>query len=105
MTYLAKPTPRPKERKPLKARPHVIPLAIRERVFERDEWLCQFCRFEGGSLDAHHRLPRSRGGRDEYDCLVSVHRRCHQAIHDRPAESYARGFLVHSADELGKGWT
>ena len=37
---IAKPTPRPKVRKPLKAKLHRIPDAIREAVYTRDGWLC-----------------------------------------------------------------
>lgn len=102
---ISKPTPRIRERKPLKSRPHVIPWRVKRDVHLRDDGLCQWCLIEGGALDCHHRLPRSRGGRDIPEHLVSTHRLCHGQIHANPAEAYRRGFLVHSADELAQGWT
>ena len=95
-----KPTPRPKERKPLKSTPRPIPPRVKEAVFARDEYLCQWCRVPGGALDAHHRLRRSQGGRDVPHHLVSVHRLCHDEIHREPEEARRRGFLVRSEDEL-----
>ncbi len=101
---ILKPTPRVKVRKPIRSRPHVIDWRIRQEVTIRDEGTCQWCRVPGGALDAHHRLPRSRGGKDTLECLVAVHRLCHGHIHEHSAEATERGFLVHSADELAGGW-
>ncbi len=102
---IPKPTPRVKVRKPLRSRPHVIDWRIRQEVTIRDEGTCQWCGVPGGALDCHHRLPRSRGGRDTLECLVSVHRQCHTAIHTTHiTEAYEQKFLVHSADELAGGW-
>ena len=91
---IAKPTPKRRDRKPLKSRPHVIPAALKERVFTRDEWTCRWCDQAGGALDAHHVVRRSQGGKDEYDNLVSVHRVCHRYIHEHVAEAKAKGFLA-----------
>ena len=91
---IAKPTPRPKVRKPLKAKPHRIPDAIREAVYTRDGWLCQWCQGAGGRLDLHHKLRRSQGGPDSLANLVSVHRVCHRYIHEHPEIARHRGFLV-----------
>ena len=101
---ILKPTPKVRERKPLKSRPKVIDWRIRQQVSVRDDGVCQWCKVPGGALDAHHRLPRSRGGRDTLDCLVAIHRICHGHIHTHPAEALERGFLVHSPDELAGGW-
>ena len=101
---ILKPTPRLKVRKPLKSRPHVIDWRLRWEVITRDKGTCQWCMVPGGALDCHHRLPRSRGGRDSLSVLVAVHRSCHRRIHEHPAEALERGFLVHSADELAGGW-
>lgn len=91
---IAKPTPRPKVRKPLKARLHRIPDSIREATFARDQWLCQWCLGHGGALDLHHKLRRSQGGKDEVTNLVAVHRICHRQIHEHPEIARHRGFLV-----------
>jgi 5-methylcytosine-specific restriction endonuclease McrA len=91
---IAKPTPRPKVRKPLRSKPHGISPSLREAVFERDERLCQWCRVPGGRLDPHHILPRGRGGADRLINLISLHRLCHSYIHEHPWESKRKGFLA-----------
>ena len=90
---IAKPTPRPKVRKPLTSKPKGIDTFLRERVFIRDNYTCQWCKAPGGALDPHHILPRGRGGKDTYDNLVSLHRKCHRYIHEHPAEGKRKGFL------------
>jgi 5-methylcytosine-specific restriction endonuclease McrA len=91
---IAKPTPRPKVRKPLKARPHGIHPHLRESVFARDNYLCQWCKVPGGHLDPHHILPLGRGGRDTLDNLVSLHRSCHRYVHEHPLEAKPMGLLA-----------
>ena len=97
---IPKPTPRPKVRKPLRSKPTGISPTLREAVFARDNWTCQWCRVPGGRLDAHHRLRRSKGGKDTLQTLTSCHRICHDYIHTHPEEARKRGFLVRSEDEL-----
>ena len=89
-----RPTPRPKVRKRLQASVHRIPDRIREAVFARDDWTCQWCLGAGGALDQHHKLRRSQGGKDDLANLVSVHRTCHRQIHEHPEIARHRGFLV-----------
>ena len=101
---IAKPTPRPKVRKPLKSRVTGISPSLREAEFARDDYTCQWCKVLGGKLHPHHRLRRSQGGKDSMFYLVTVHPLCHSYIHDHPAEAKARGFLVSSVEELSKGW-
>lgn len=91
---IAKPTPRPKVRKPLKARPKGVAPNLRERVFERDGYVCRWCEVPGGHLDPHHILPRGRGGLDSTANLVSLHRVCHRFVHEHPVEAKARGMLA-----------
>lgn len=93
MTYIAKPTPKVRQRKPLKSRPHVIPAYIKAAVFQLYGWTCQWCEQPGGGLDPHHILPRSRGGTDVYGNLKPVHRKCHRYIHEHPTEARARDFI------------
>jgi 5-methylcytosine-specific restriction endonuclease McrA len=94
VTAVPKPAPALKEPKTLKQRVRAIPTTIKDAVFKRDGWLCQWCEQPGGGLDAHHRIRRSQGGKDEYDNLVSVHRKCHRYIHEHPTEAKRRGFLA-----------
>ena len=46
----------------------------------------------------HHRKLRSQGGTNDPDNVIGVCAPCHHHIHHNPAESYARGLLVHSWD-------
>ena len=90
---IAKPTPRLKVRKPLRSKPQGISPNLRDQVFERDAMTCQWCKVPGGPLDPHHILPRGRGGKDEPANLVSLHRLCHNAVHEHPLEAKRKGFL------------
>lgn len=108
MTIHPAPKPSPAVKEPrlrFRRRIRGVPPDIRRAMFERDRMLCAWCRRPGGHLDPHHRLPRSRGGRDTLECLVSVHRGCHRYLTEHPAEATERGFLVQSADELSRPWT
>ena len=91
---IRKPTPRVRERKPLKTKPHVIPWRVRMDVIERDDGTCQWCEVPGGALDCHHVIRRSQGGKDSIGNLVAVHRLCHSYIHEHPSEAKSRGFLA-----------
>lgn len=106
MTAVPKPTPRARrEPKRLQAKARPIPTSVREATFARDGYLCQWCLQPGGALDPHHRFRRSQGGPDRVEVLVTVHRLCHDYIHDHPAEARRRRFLVRSAEELREHWT
>lgn len=91
---IRKPTPRIKERKPIKSRPHTIPASVKEAVFSRDRFTCGWCEVPGGALDCHHVKRRSQGGRDEVGNLVAVHRLCHRFIHENISVARSRGFLA-----------
>jgi 5-methylcytosine-specific restriction endonuclease McrA len=43
--------------------------------------------------EAHHVLPRSKGGTDEFDGLLWVCQMCHSRTHQHPEWAKARGFL------------
>jgi len=102
--YIAKPTPRVKERKRLQGKPHVIPESVRETVFASQDYVCAWCGVIGGRLVFHHRLLRSHGGRDIPGHGVGVHSICHMAIHRVVAEAKRRRFIVSSEAELAQGW-
>ena len=100
-----KPTPRAKEPKRLTSRPRPVDRRAAREAFERDGWLCQWCRRPGGRLLPHHRFRRSSGGADRAELLVSVHVLCHDAIHmTHVAEAKRRKFLVRSEDECREPW-
>ena len=105
MAAVPKPTPQPKTYKPLRSVPHPIPTHVKEEVFARDDYTCQWCRVMGGALDCHHRYRRGQGGRDAAFLCVTTHRLCHDYIHDHPEEARRRKFLVRSEAECAEPWT
>ncbi len=52
-----------------------IPLT-RRNVLERDRHSCQYCRYKGEQLTLDHVIPRSRGGGDTWENLVTACVRC-----------------------------
>jgi 5-methylcytosine-specific restriction endonuclease McrA len=76
-----------------------IPPAIRRAVLERDGHRCRVAgcgstRF----LAVHHREPRSAGGANTIENLVTLCARCHRAIHDMggPARRHAEGLFARN---------
>ncbi|MEM9540857.1 MAG: HNH endonuclease [Cyanobacteria bacterium P01_E01_bin.42] len=52
-----------------------IPLT-RRNILERDNHTCQYCSYKGDGLTLDHVHPRSRGGGDSWDNLVTACVRC-----------------------------
>lgn len=52
-------------------------LAVRTAVLKRDNYRCVNCRKTGKHLHAHHIVPRSEGGTNDLDNLVTLCERCH----------------------------
>ncbi len=52
-----------------------IPLT-RRNILERDRHTCQYCGYKGEQLTLDHVLPRSRGGGDTWENLVTACVRC-----------------------------
>lgn len=52
-----------------------IPLT-RRNILERDHHTCQYCNYKGEHLTLDHMIPRSRGGGDTWENLVSACVRC-----------------------------
>lgn len=60
--------------------------SLRNQTLERDNWECQKCGAKGGnygnkSLHVHHIIPKSKGGDDEVDNLISLCKDCHESQH------------------------
>jgi 5-methylcytosine-specific restriction endonuclease McrA len=89
-----KPTPVPRERKPLRAKPHRIPDSVREAVLDRAGRVCEWCRRPGGKLIVHHKLLRSQGGKDRLEDCAALHPLCHLYVHSNPYEAAERGLIV-----------
>ncbi|AFY78979.1 MAG: HNH endonuclease [Hydrococcus sp. C42_A2020_068] len=52
-----------------------IPLT-RRNILERDRHSCQYCNYKGEQLTLDHVIPRSRGGGDTWENLVTACVRC-----------------------------
>ena len=63
--------------------------SLSKKTKERDHWECQRCGSRGGQkgdsiLHAHHILPKSKGGEDRLENLITVCHDCHEQIHGHP---------------------
>lgn len=64
---------------------------IRRRVYRRDNHTCQRCGAKGGKegdrrVVAHHVIPKSEGGGDGLDNLITLCHRCHARVHPENAK-------------------
>ncbi len=84
-------------------------LVTRRNIFNRDLNACQYCGlvFSGGKLTLDHVLPRSRGGRDTWENLVTCCHSCNQRKADRTPDEAGMALLgmpravnVHMARSL-----
>jgi 5-methylcytosine-specific restriction endonuclease McrA len=57
-------------------RPHPRPRLTRREVFARDQERCQYCGRRGGDLTLDHVIPKHRGGRHDWENLVTACREC-----------------------------
>ncbi len=60
---------------------------VRAYVFERDKYICQICKKNGGILQTHHIKQRKDSGGNRPNNLVTVHKDCH--------EDYHKGLIKH----------
>jgi hypothetical protein len=67
--------------KPLSEKTRYVNRAKRDRIIARDEGRCFYCGREvpPDQREVDHKLPKSRGGSDRDDNLVTACRRCNQA--------------------------
>ncbi|RQH00336.1 HNH endonuclease [Natrarchaeobius oligotrophus] len=54
---------------------------LRERTLRRDGYACTRCGCDDRTLQAHHVIPRSAGGPDALENLLTLCRPCHGVIH------------------------
>ena len=62
---------------------------LRKEILERDNWRCQICGCLK-NLDVHHLRRRSALGDDIETNLITLCRKCHQALHGRAREGTAQ---------------
>lgn len=70
--------------------------AMRKQTRERDDWTCQSCGAEGGlsggaRLETHHIVPKSRGGEDRAENLITLCHSCHESEHGHSIPSGGDG--------------
>jgi 5-methylcytosine-specific restriction endonuclease McrA len=95
------------------SRYHKVPqrrhIVTRQNIFSRDLNACQYCglTFPGVRLTLDHVLPRSRGGRDAWENLVTCCHSCNHRKADRTPEEVGMALLrmpravnVHMARNL-----
>ncbi len=56
---------------------------IRERIFVRDDYTCQYCGERGGRLECDHKHPVARGGSHDDENLVTACRTCNRSKRDK----------------------
>lgn len=61
---------------------------VRDRIFERDGYTCQYCGALGGHLHCDHAIPISRGGTNDLSNLVTACKRCNLSKHTRTPEEW-----------------
>ncbi len=55
-----------------------------QKIAEKQGHICQVCGqslYDGEEIHKHHKIPKSKGGKDTYSNLELVHFYCHQQIH------------------------
>ena len=82
---------------------------LRWHVFERDSYTCILC--SAWASDLHHVIPRSQGGSNYPDNLVSLCRCHHMVIHgqrvhgiDMTTEECRRALLEYVCDFYAEKW-
>lgn len=68
--------------------------AKRIKIFERDEYTCQYCGNNDGPFHCDHILPRSRGGTDEEENLATACAFCNCSKGDKTVEEWRASGLA-----------
>ncbi len=89
--------------------PHQSRALSRKNILLRDRYTCQFCGFvfSASDLTLDHVIPRSRGGRTDWDNLVACCHPCNNVKRDRLPEEAGlkllrapRPFTLHTSRQL-----
>lgn len=79
---------------PLQTRPDRPPthewVQIRARIFERDDYTCQYCESRGGRLECDHIVPVARGGGHDDENLTTACFRCNRSKRDKLVSEWRR---------------
>ena len=59
---------------------------VKQAVLSRDKYTCQICKEKQKKLEVHHILPKSQGGSNRMDNLVTLCNECHHKVHNGELE-------------------
>lgn len=76
---------------------------IRNKVFERDSYTCQYCGQVGGELEVDHIFPFSRGGKETMDNLVTSCMKCNRNKKDKTPEEAGLKIINDPRGEVKNG--
>ena len=79
---------------------------FREKVLKRDGYTCQICGSKK-NLEAHHIVPRSKGGTNLVENGITLCKECHRAVHEGKIRIITANILslkAVSAVQQGKLW-
>ena len=73
-----------------------VPEKLRDRVYQRDEYICQYCGIhcyesyvvDSRSVTIDHALPVSAGGRNTYENLITCCRECNIHKNDKIFQTF-----------------
>lgn len=61
---------------------------IRNIVFKRDNYTCQYCGKRGGKLEVDHIIPISKGGTNDIENLATSCRKCNRQKYNKSAQEF-----------------
>lgn len=67
---------------------HAAWVSMSKRVFQRDNYTCQYCGERGIKLEADHIVPFSKGGKDCESNLITSCRRCNRQKRNKSVEEF-----------------
>lgn len=87
--------------RPLRLSRPRMPAGLREAVYARAGGRCDCCgqALSPSRWECHHRLLRSRGGRDEAANLVALRPSCHERAHGKPRWATGLGLILPSGSD------
>jgi 5-methylcytosine-specific restriction endonuclease McrA len=96
--------------------PHKDIILSRKNILRRDGYCCQYCGTTAGQLTVDHIIPKSQGGKDSWENLVTACLRCNGRKGHRPPEDAGLrlrtpprrpshvSFLTHSIGLIYENW-
>jgi hypothetical protein len=63
-------------------------ISIRKKVFERDNFTCQYCGETNGTLECDHIIAFSKGGSDDLKNLTTACRKCNRQKKDKSVQEF-----------------